>query len=211
MADPFPCCLFLATQILPGRLCVGVGTLLGSDVCRSQTPESCPVLSPQGRLHPDGRTQKASQGPRHLKGSTEDGWGFAGLFASQISELVCSSRLQESELLRLKAFVLFGKLAKVVGISKKHFFKEEVKKAWVPLMLHCQDPCSDAAQVRQPSALHPKPRARSLQQEPMLGVCGLSWPGIPRCPVFPKAQRPQSADSSCQAGNGRVKKTCKPA
>uniref|UniRef100_M3XT12 Maestro/Maestro-like HEAT-repeats domain-containing protein n=2 Tax=Mustela TaxID=9665 RepID=M3XT12_MUSPF len=53
----------------------------------------------------------------------------------------------ESELLRLKAFVLFGKLAKVVRISKKHFFKEEVKKAWITLMLHCQDPCSDAAQA----------------------------------------------------------------
>ncbi|XP_031308306.2 maestro heat-like repeat-containing protein family member 2A [Camelus dromedarius] len=53
----------------------------------------------------------------------------------------------ESELLRLKAFILFGKLAKVVRISKKHFFKEEVKKAWVPLMLHCQDPSSEAAQA----------------------------------------------------------------
>ncbi|XP_044890591.1 maestro heat-like repeat-containing protein family member 2A isoform X4 [Felis catus] len=53
----------------------------------------------------------------------------------------------ESELLRLKAFVLFGKLAKLVRISKKHFFKEEVKKAWIPLMLHCQDPCSEAAQA----------------------------------------------------------------
>uniref|UniRef100_A0A8C0LK88 Maestro heat like repeat family member 2A n=1 Tax=Canis lupus dingo TaxID=286419 RepID=A0A8C0LK88_CANLU len=53
----------------------------------------------------------------------------------------------ESELLRLKAFVLFGRLAKVVGISKKHFFKEEVKKAWIPLLLHCQDPCPDAAQA----------------------------------------------------------------
>ena len=27
----------------------------------------------------------------------------------------------------MKAFVLFGKLTKVVGISKKHFFKGEVK------------------------------------------------------------------------------------
>lgn len=36
----------------------------------------------------------------------------------------------------------------MVRISKKHFFKEEVKKAWIPLMLHCQDPCSDAAEVR---------------------------------------------------------------
>ncbi|XP_040306551.1 maestro heat-like repeat-containing protein family member 2A isoform X2 [Herpailurus yagouaroundi] len=53
----------------------------------------------------------------------------------------------ESELLRLKAFVLFGKLAKLVRISKKHFFKEEVKKAWIPLILHCQDPCSEAAQA----------------------------------------------------------------
>ncbi|XP_047726799.1 maestro heat-like repeat-containing protein family member 2A isoform X3 [Prionailurus viverrinus] len=53
----------------------------------------------------------------------------------------------DSELLRLKAFVLFGKLAKLVRISRKHFFKEEVKKAWIPLMLHCQDPCSEAAQA----------------------------------------------------------------
>ncbi|XP_013012759.2 maestro heat-like repeat-containing protein family member 2A [Cavia porcellus] len=53
----------------------------------------------------------------------------------------------ESELLREKAFVLFGKLAKVVGIARKHFFKEEVKKAWVPLLLHCQDPCSSTAQA----------------------------------------------------------------
>ncbi|KAM9085449.1 LOW QUALITY PROTEIN: maestro heat-like repeat-containing protein family member 2A [Megaptera novaeangliae] len=60
----------------------------------------------------------------------------------------------ESELLRLKAFVLFGKLAKVVRISKKHFFKEGVKKAWVPLMLHCQDPCSDAAQACAATMFH---------------------------------------------------------
>ncbi|KAB0396545.1 hypothetical protein E2I00_006753 [Balaenoptera physalus] len=65
----------------------------------------------------------------------------------RLSEIVCPPLLQKSELLRLKAFVLFGKLAKVVRISKKHFFKEGVKKAWVPLMLHCQDRCSDAAQA----------------------------------------------------------------
>ncbi|XP_058521134.1 maestro heat-like repeat-containing protein family member 2A isoform X1 [Ochotona princeps] len=53
----------------------------------------------------------------------------------------------ESELLRWKAFVLFGKLATIVGISKKHFFKGEVKKAWVPLLLHCQDPCSNTARA----------------------------------------------------------------
>ncbi|XP_069926113.1 maestro heat-like repeat-containing protein family member 2A isoform X6 [Oryctolagus cuniculus] len=53
----------------------------------------------------------------------------------------------ESELLRFKAFELFGKLATVVGISKKHFFKGEVRKAWVPLLLHCQDPCSNTAQA----------------------------------------------------------------
>ncbi|XP_021054648.1 maestro heat-like repeat-containing protein family member 2A [Mus pahari] len=53
----------------------------------------------------------------------------------------------ESELLRLKAFVLFGKLAKVVGISKKHFFKGEVKRGWVSLLLHCQDPCPSVAQA----------------------------------------------------------------
>ncbi|XP_038195034.1 maestro heat-like repeat-containing protein family member 2A [Arvicola amphibius] len=53
----------------------------------------------------------------------------------------------ESELMRLKAFTLFGKLAKVVGISKKHFFKGEVKRGWVSLMLHCQDPCPSVAQA----------------------------------------------------------------
>lgn len=62
------------------------------------------------------------------------------------SRAVCPP--QESELLRLKAFLLFRKLAKVARASKKRFFKEEVKRAWVPLMLHCQDPCPDAARVR---------------------------------------------------------------
>uniref|UniRef100_A0A8D1FVC6 Maestro heat like repeat family member 2A n=1 Tax=Sus scrofa TaxID=9823 RepID=A0A8D1FVC6_PIG len=73
--------------------------------------------------------------------------GDVGSAFDAISEQCRTFFDNESELLRLKAFVLFGKLAKVVGISKKHFFKEEVKKAWVPLMLHCQDPCSDAAQA----------------------------------------------------------------
>uniref|UniRef100_A0A8C6W7M8 Maestro heat-like repeat family member 2A n=1 Tax=Nannospalax galili TaxID=1026970 RepID=A0A8C6W7M8_NANGA len=52
----------------------------------------------------------------------------------------------ESGLLRMKAFVLFWKLAKVVGISKKHFFKGEVKKVCIPLLQHCQDPFSSVAQ-----------------------------------------------------------------
>lgn len=52
--------------------------------------------------------------------------------------------------MRLKAFALFGKLAKVVGISKKHFFKGEVKRGWVSLLLHCQDPCPSVAQVTPP-------------------------------------------------------------
>lgn len=42
---------------------------------------------------------------------------------------------QESKQLRLKAIVLFRKLGKVVTIFKKHFFKGEVRKAWVPLLL----------------------------------------------------------------------------
>uniref|UniRef100_A0A8C5KPY9 Maestro heat-like repeat family member 2A n=1 Tax=Jaculus jaculus TaxID=51337 RepID=A0A8C5KPY9_JACJA len=53
----------------------------------------------------------------------------------------------ESELLRVKAFILFGKLAKVVGVSKKRFFKAEVRRAWVALVLHCQDSCCSAAQA----------------------------------------------------------------
>lgn len=83
-----------------------------------------------------------------FKGAAENGGGLVGLPAPRVSEQVCTSRPQESELLRAKAFLLFGKLANVVRVSKRHFFKEEVKKAWVPLMLHCQDPCSEAAQVR---------------------------------------------------------------
>uniref|UniRef100_A0A8C2S2V1 Maestro heat-like repeat-containing protein family member 2A n=1 Tax=Capra hircus TaxID=9925 RepID=A0A8C2S2V1_CAPHI len=73
--------------------------------------------------------------------------GDLGSAFNAISEQCRTFFDNESELLRLKAFVLFGKLAQVVRISKKHFFKQEVKKAWVPLMLHCQDPCSDAAQA----------------------------------------------------------------
>ncbi|CAI9152513.1 unnamed protein product [Rangifer tarandus platyrhynchus] len=73
--------------------------------------------------------------------------GDLGSAFNAISEQCTAFFDNESELLRLKAFILFGKLAQVVRISKKHFFKQEVKKAWVPLMLHCQDPCSDAAQA----------------------------------------------------------------
>ncbi|XP_008136942.3 maestro heat-like repeat-containing protein family member 2A [Eptesicus fuscus] len=73
--------------------------------------------------------------------------GDVGSFFDAISEQCRSFFDNESELLRLKAFLLFSKLAKVVRVSKKHFFKGEVKRAWVPLMLHCQDPCPEAAQA----------------------------------------------------------------
>ncbi|XP_004674818.1 PREDICTED: maestro heat-like repeat-containing protein family member 2A [Condylura cristata] len=73
--------------------------------------------------------------------------GDMGCFFEAISARCRALFDSESELLRFKAFVLFGKLAKRVKISKKRFFKEEVKKAWVPLMLHCQDPCPEAAQA----------------------------------------------------------------
>ncbi|XP_037705547.1 maestro heat-like repeat-containing protein family member 2A isoform X2 [Choloepus didactylus] len=71
--------------------------------------------------------------------------GDVGSSFNPISERCRAFFDNESELLRSKAFVLFGKLAKVVWIAKKHFFKVEVRKAWVPLLLHCEDPCSDAA------------------------------------------------------------------
>ncbi|XP_055146988.1 maestro heat-like repeat-containing protein family member 2A isoform X1 [Symphalangus syndactylus] len=73
--------------------------------------------------------------------------GDVGSSFDAMSELCRIFFDNESELLRLKAFILFGKLARVVGMSKKHFFKGEVKKAWIPLMLHSQDPCSNAAQA----------------------------------------------------------------
>ncbi|XP_011370660.1 maestro heat-like repeat-containing protein family member 2A [Pteropus vampyrus] len=73
--------------------------------------------------------------------------GDLGSSLDAISERCRAFFDNDSELLRVKAFLLFGKLANVVRVSKRHFFKEEVKKAWVPLMLHCQDPCSEAAQA----------------------------------------------------------------
>ncbi|XP_040087892.1 maestro heat-like repeat-containing protein family member 2A [Oryx dammah] len=94
--------------------------------------------------------------------------GDLGSAFNAISEQCRTFFDNENELLRLKAFILFGKLAQVVRISKKHFFKQEVKKAWVPLMLHCQDPCSDAAQVRHTWALCAMPRARCPHKEHVL-------------------------------------------
>lgn len=82
-----------------------------------------------------------NQGIRMVQG------GRLGDCLASRCQLTCTSWYQESKLIRLKAFILFGKLAKVVGISKKHFFKGEVKRGWVSLMLHCQDPCPSVAQV----------------------------------------------------------------
>lgn len=104
----------------------------------------------------------------------ENGCSFVGLLFPRVSELLCPPWPQESELLRLKAFLLFSKLAKVVRVSKKHFFKGEVKRAWVPLMLHCQDPCPDAAQVRHPRLCVPRFGARCPQEESLFWVCRLS-------------------------------------
>ncbi|XP_052605263.1 maestro heat-like repeat-containing protein family member 2A [Peromyscus californicus insignis] len=73
--------------------------------------------------------------------------GDIGSSFEPISEQCRAFFDNESKLIRLKAFILFGKLAKVVGISKKHFFKGEVKRGWVSLMLHCQDPCPSVAQA----------------------------------------------------------------
>uniref|UniRef100_G5E7G7 Maestro heat like repeat family member 2A n=1 Tax=Loxodonta africana TaxID=9785 RepID=G5E7G7_LOXAF len=73
--------------------------------------------------------------------------GDVGPSLEAISEQCRAFFDNESEMLRFKAFVLFGTLAKVVRISKKHLFKVEVKKAWVSLMLHCQDPCSCTARA----------------------------------------------------------------
>ncbi|KAM6178412.1 maestro heat-like repeat-containing protein family member 2A [Rhynchocyon petersi] len=53
----------------------------------------------------------------------------------------------EDKVLRQKAFILFGKLAAMVRITKKRLFKREAKRAWVPLMLHCLDPCACTAKA----------------------------------------------------------------
>lgn len=81
-----------------------------------------------------------------VHGGRGGGWAL-GFYLVSSCQSTCTFWYQESELIRLKAFILFGKLAKVVGISKKHFFKGEVKRGWVSLMLHCQDPCPSVAQV----------------------------------------------------------------
>ncbi|XP_023578008.1 maestro heat-like repeat-containing protein family member 2A [Octodon degus] len=73
--------------------------------------------------------------------------GDVGFAFKAISEQCRLFFDNESEVLREKAFILFGKLARLVGIARRHFFKEEVRRAWVPLLLHCQDPCSSTAQA----------------------------------------------------------------
>nr|XP_012647029.1 maestro heat-like repeat-containing protein family member 2A isoform X3 [Microcebus murinus] len=101
-----------------------------------------------GSLRGPGSTGVTAEGMEALaKILAELREGDVGAFFDSISEQCRVFFDNESELLRLKAFILFGRLAKVVRISKKHFFKGEVKKAWVPLMLHCQDPCSNTARA----------------------------------------------------------------
>uniref|UniRef100_G3WRY0 Maestro heat like repeat family member 2A n=1 Tax=Sarcophilus harrisii TaxID=9305 RepID=G3WRY0_SARHA len=55
----------------------------------------------------------------------------------------------ENEMLRLHAIILFGKLAVWAG-KKKDFFAMEVRKSWIPLILHLQDPCPEVAKVSRP-------------------------------------------------------------
>ncbi|XP_036611735.1 maestro heat-like repeat-containing protein family member 2A [Trichosurus vulpecula] len=52
----------------------------------------------------------------------------------------------ENEMLRLQAIILFGKLAIWVG-KKRDFFTMEVRKSWIPLILHLQDPCPEVAKA----------------------------------------------------------------
>ncbi|KAM9248418.1 maestro heat-like repeat-containing protein family member 2A [Dugong dugon] len=99
-------------------------------------------------LREPGSTSVVSEGMAALtKILAELREGHVGPFFNAISEQCRAFFDNESERLRFKAFVLFGTLAKVVRVSKKHLFKVEVKKAWVSLMLHCQDPCSYTARA----------------------------------------------------------------
>ncbi|XP_027731598.1 maestro heat-like repeat-containing protein family member 2A [Vombatus ursinus] len=52
----------------------------------------------------------------------------------------------ENETLRLQAIILFGKLAIWAG-KKRDFFKMEVRKSWIPLILHLEDPCPEVAKA----------------------------------------------------------------
>lgn len=140
-------------------------------------------------------TQKASQGSRHSKGSTLNGWAFRWASSSPRFRTLCMSWPQESELLRFKAFLLFRKLAKVVRVSKKRFFKEEVKRAWVPLMLHCQDPCPDAARVRFTLRVLPKSGPTGPERKLVSGSVALLPAGflsVSRRAQKPRSRRPQT-------------------
>ncbi|XP_036109258.1 maestro heat-like repeat-containing protein family member 2A [Molossus molossus] len=99
-------------------------------------------------LRDPGSTSVPSEGMEALtKILAELREGDTGYFFNAISEQCRSFFDNESELLRLQAFLLFRKLAKMARASKRRFFKGEVKRAWVPLMLHCLDPCPDAARA----------------------------------------------------------------
>nr|XP_020844720.1 maestro heat-like repeat-containing protein family member 2A [Phascolarctos cinereus] len=52
----------------------------------------------------------------------------------------------ENEMLRLQAIILFGKLAIWAG-KKRDFFTMEVRKSWIPLILHLEDPCPEVAKA----------------------------------------------------------------
>ena len=116
--------------------------------------------------------------------------------------------VQESELLRLQAFHLFGTLAKVVRISKKHLFKEEVRRAWVPLLLHCQDPCPDAAQVRRSPGFGPQSRGCSSQKgKCFLGPLAQPPVGSPTTPGPSPLSHPaplMSPEATCLPGKGTI-------
>ncbi|XP_043849240.1 maestro heat-like repeat-containing protein family member 2A [Dromiciops gliroides] len=52
----------------------------------------------------------------------------------------------ENEVLRMHAVILFGKLAVWAG-KKKDFFATEVRKGWIPLIVHLEDPCPEVAKA----------------------------------------------------------------
>ncbi|XP_065438557.1 protein maestro-like [Chrysemys picta bellii] len=54
----------------------------------------------------------------------------------------------EDDALRSMAFVLFGILARLTKRKWKTYFADQVKKSWVTLLLHLQDPNPEISMVR---------------------------------------------------------------
>lgn len=71
------------------------------------------------------------------------------------------SWLQEDDMLRSLAFVLFGILARSAKSKWKAYFADQVRQSWVTLLLHLQDPSPKVSMVRTTVTLFTKQKESS--------------------------------------------------